>query len=417
MIRALLFLTPVVCLLGCGDATQNADRPAPTRPSGADLSGEAAIEPVTPLDYSAASAWLCRPGAGDACRPDLTATVVAADGSTRVEPFTALAEPAIDCFYVYPTVSLDETPNSDAAPGPEEAGAVQQQFARFGALCRLFAPVYRQVTLPALRAMMQGVAPPTNREMAYADVRAAWDHYLANDNAGRGVVLVGHSQGAGLLTRLIANEIDGEPVQDRLVSALLLGSNLAVPANGSGRGGAFQDIGLCVSDEDIGCAIAYASYRAETPPAEGALFGRVGQQGMRAACVNPAELDGSAGALGAYLPAGQAMAASLAPGPWTSADNVPIDTPFVVAPGLLTAQCVSANGYDYLAVTTNADPADPRTDAIVGDVVTNNKIQPGWGLHLIEANLAMGNLLAIVQSQAASYASREVSRNQHPETQ
>jgi len=78
---------------------------------------------------------------------------------------------------------------------------------------------------------------------------------------------------------------------------------------------------------------------------------------------------------------------------------------------------LSANGYDYLAVTTNADPADPRTDAIVGDVVTNNKIQPGWGLHLIEANLAMGNLLAIVQSQAASYASREVSRNQHPETQ
>ena len=50
------------------------------------------------------------------------------------------------------------------------------------------------------------------------DVKAAWEHYLAYNNVGRGVVLIGHSQGSGLLTRLIASEIDGKPVQVGIVS-------------------------------------------------------------------------------------------------------------------------------------------------------------------------------------------------------
>ena len=78
----------------------------------------------------------------------------------------------------------------------------------------------------------------------YDDVRDAWRYYLEHDNRGRGVVLVGHSQGSFILTELIRQEIDGKPVQSRLVSAILLGATFAVP-RGKDVGGSFQHIPLC----------------------------------------------------------------------------------------------------------------------------------------------------------------------------
>ena len=278
---------------------------------------------------------------------------------------------------------------------------LRQQLARFGSVCRLYAPMYRQVTLPALRQMLAGEQPATNREMAYADVKAAWERYLASDNAGRGVVLIGHSQGAGLLTRLIAAEIDGKPVQDRLVSALLIGTNLAV-ANPHEGGGSFRDIRLCQNATDTRCAISYVSFRASAPPPANSLFGRAEEQGMHAACVNPAELDGSGGQLKAMLPSVSAHESMADPLPWTT-DGALIDTPFVTLPGMLSARCVNQEGFSYLAVNIASDPADNRTDQIVGDVVTDGEVQPGWGLHLIDVNLALGNLVEIVKRQGEAW--------------
>ena len=51
----------------------------------------------------------------------------------------------------------------------------------------------------------------------------------------------------------------------------------------------------------------------------------------------------------------------------------------------------------------NSDPADPRTDDIAGDVVVNGQVQADWGLHLIDVNLAMGNLVEIVGRQSKAY--------------
>jgi hypothetical protein len=237
--------------------------------------------------------------------------------------------------------------------------------------------------------------------MAYADVKAAWEHYLASDNAGRGVVLIGHNQGAGLLTRLIAAEIDGKPAQDRLVSALLIGTNLAVGSPHEG-GGSFREIRLCDSATDTRCAISYVSYRAASPPPANALFGKANEQGMRAACVNPADLDGSGGQLKAMLPAVSAHESMADPLPWAT-DGAVVDTPFVMLPGMLSARCVDQGDFSYLAVTIASDPADQRTDAIVGDVVTDGVVQPGWGLHLVDMNLALGNLVDIVKQQGDAW--------------
>src|SRR4030095_6321503 len=107
-----------------------------------------------PNDYSDAKSWLCRPERPGACDVDLSTTIIAANGTLTRETSKPDANAAIDCFYVYPTVSTDPTPNSDMTADPAETNVVRQQFARFGSKCRQFAPMYRQVTLVGLRRML-----------------------------------------------------------------------------------------------------------------------------------------------------------------------------------------------------------------------------------------------------------------------
>lgn len=348
-------------------------------------------------DYSQAGAWLCRPGGQDACAVDLTTTVIAANGGMTAEKFVANPSPPIDCFYVYPTVSLDPGGNSDMTPGPEERNVIRAQFARFASQCRTFAPLYRQFTLTALRAGTAGKPIAADRTLGYNDVLDAWHHYLKNDNNGRGVVLIGHSQGSGVLTQLIRHEIDGKPIQSRIVSALLLGTNVAVP-KGKDVGGAFTHLPLCRAAEQTGCVIAYVSFRSTVPPPEGSRFGRVAEAGMEAGCTNPAALGGGRAPLHAYLSTGTHQ--------WvTSATK--IATPFVSVPQLLTGECVSNEKGSYLEVTVNGDPADARADDIPGDVMAGGKPNAAWGLHLVDVHVAMGNLVDIVGKQARAYQKQQ----------
>ena len=353
--------------------------------------------PAAKIDYSDGKNWLCQAGRKDSCAVDLTATVVAADGKLTKETWQDNSKAAVDCFYVYPTVSLDTTPNSDMNAGPEEHNVVLAQFARFGSQCRTFAPLYRQVTLTALRANMSGKPMAADRSLGYNDVVNAWNYYLEHDNKGRGVVLIGHSQGSGVLTQLIKNEIDGKPIQKQLISAILMGTSLQVP-KGKDVGGAFKEIPLCHSETQIGCAMAYASFRSTVPPPANSLFGRA-PEGMMAACTNPANLRGGSGQLHSYFsnrarPEGNAFE-------WSK--GAKIDTPFVSLPGLVTAECVNNEHGSYLEITVHGNPVDARTDDITGDVITNGQVQANWGLHLIDAHLAMGNLVDIVNKQAKTY--------------
>ncbi|MGH9349777.1 MAG: DUF3089 domain-containing protein [Vicinamibacterales bacterium] len=366
-----------------------------------------AAAPTLPRNnYADDASWLCRPGRQDACAVDLTTTVVAGDGTLTVEKWAANPRAPIDCFYVYPTVSLDPGGNSDMTPGPEERRVVHLQLARFASECRVFAPLYRQVTLTALRANAAGRPVAVDRTLAYTDVADAWNHYLASDNRGRGVVLIGHSQGSGVLSRLIGTEIDGKPIQSRIVSALLLGTNVAVP-RGKDVGGIFKRMPLCRSGQQTGCVISYVTFRSTIPPPPDTRFGRVPGEGMEAACTNPAALAGGTGALRAYLPAaGRSLVGSAAEPPVWMTGIPPIATPYVSVPGLLSARCVSNDRDSYLEVTVHGDPSDPRANDISGDVLTNGRPNPAWGLHLIDVQVALGNLVAIVGQQARAFRAR-----------
>lgn len=358
--------------------------------------------------YADDAHWLCKPGIeDDVCARDLDATVVEADGTTEVQAHQVAEDPAIDCFYVYPTTSRDEGANSDLVPAEnQEIVTVLNQAARLTSQCRMFAPVYRQVSLGAIGGSdaaeaAEGVDP---REVAYGDVVDAFKDYVANESDGRGFVLIGHSQGAGLLTQLIADEVDDEPLlRDRLVGAYLLGSGVAVP-EGEVVGGSFRNVPLCEATDQTGCVVTYASFRSTVPPPDTSFFGRSRDGEGVAGCVNPASPSGGPAMLSPYFaidqPEGSLLGGTASAQPFADPSRTAeVTTPWVTYPDFIEAECVAEGGFNYLELTIEADPDDPRTDDISGD------LSPEWGMHLVDANVAMGDIESMVGAQAEAFGS------------
>jgi hypothetical protein len=340
--------------------------------------------------------WLCRPGLNDnPCESDLTTTVVQPDGIQKVQRASPAKKPPVDCFYVYPTVSAQSTVNANLNIDPELIAVAENQAARFSQVCRVYAPVYPQLTL----ASIGGGRNPEASATAYNGVLSAWKEYLEKYNKGRGVVFIGHSQGTGMLTELLEAEIDpNAKLRRRTVSALLLGGDVTVAA-GKQVGGDFQHLPACETTRQTGCVVAYSMFGEPPPP--NALFGRpdVGDgeasgqdpSTLEVLCVNPARLSGS-GSLQPYL------RTSRFPGPIGAVAGEPpsAPTPWVAYPKWLTAECQQGNGFTWLQVNDVAGPNEVRPPQ-------RTLLPPTWGLHLGDVNLALGNLVDLARQQAAAY--------------
>jgi hypothetical protein len=378
-----LCLVTVVAISCGGSSSSKTTEPAAT-----------ASPPPAPSN----TVWLCRPGLADnPCESDLTTTVLSADGTTTTEAAAPAQNPLTDCFYVYPTVSDQPTLNADLTIDPEERAVALQQAAPFSQVCKVYAPMYRQYTL---KAIATGAVTAATTDLAYGDVLSAWQDYMAHYNNARGVVFIGHSQGARMLTRLLASEIDPDPTAlSYVVSALLIGGNVTVAA-GQDVGGDFQNIPACRSTSQKGCVVAYSSFNEPPPP--DSRFGRVGvgpssgqpaNGNLQVLCVNPASLSGGTGPLQPEF--------GTAPFPGTLGlwlKGIPsAPTPWMAYPGLYTGQCRSSDGVNWLQVdTTNVD-GDQRP-------VVSAAPNAAWGLHLYDVPLALGNLVDLVRQQAAAFS-------------
>jgi hypothetical protein len=348
--------------------------------------------------------WLCRPGhLPDPCVTDLTATVLPVSGPTTQQHASIATDPPIDCFYVYPTVSMQAGVIADLHVDPAETSVARSQASRFSQTCRVWAPMYRQITVKGLTAGARALAAEVT---AYAGVQAAWQDYLAHDNDGRGVILIGHSQGAGMLIGLIRRQIDDVPAERKLlVSAMILGGNVTVLV-GRTVGGSFQHVPACTSDTQTDCVVAYSSF--DQPPPADSLFGRPGQgvsnlsdgtatAGLQVLCTNPADLSGNAATpLTPYFPS-KALLSGL--GGLGGLTPPAVGTPWVTEPQLYSGQCLSQGGATWLQVSAPITPGDTRQ-------VVGQTLGPTWGLHLVDVNIALGNLVDLARSESAAYAAQ-----------
>ncbi|MBK8702813.1 MAG: DUF3089 domain-containing protein [Saprospiraceae bacterium] len=167
---------------------------------------------------------------------------------------------AVDVFFLHPTTYTGDKgqknwngPVDDPKLNKKtDDGTILYQASIFNGSGRVFAPRYRQAHLKAYFTKDTASAKKAF-EVAYADVKAAFQYYLNNHNDGRPIIIATHSQGTSHGMRLIKEFFDGKPLQKRLVAAYLVG--IGVPKD------YFQYIKPCETPDEIGCFCSWRTYR------------------------------------------------------------------------------------------------------------------------------------------------------------
>ena len=327
--------------------------------------------------------WLCKPGKRpDPCTAGYSTTFV----TRTLHPYRttdpARHPPKIDCFYVYPTISTQPTTYSSRRIEPSELAVAHLQIARLSQECRVYAPMYRQITLVA--RLHGNQETPAELSKPLSDVRAAFDQYLTRDNDGRGFVLVGHSQGSRVLRLLIAQDVDPVPaVRDRMLSAILPGGNVLVK-RGSDVDGDFRHVPACRTRTSLGCVIAYSTFD-QTPPAA-SLFGRSANPRDEVLCVNPAALIGARTITPIFPTTGFGLGMLPSPIPTTV---------WTAEPNAYQAHCVTDAGARVLKLDPLAGAQTPVPAPTVD-----------WGLHLLDLNIEQGDLVKLIGTETSAYERR-----------
>lgn len=344
-----------------------------------------------------ATVWLCKPGAlSNPCTINPDVSLVSANGSATVLHRVDDTKSKFDCFYVYPTVSSESGSNSDLKIQQSEISTAFGQASAFSTVCRVWAPMYRQRTVGSLFRAHEDFA----NNVAYASLLSAWKEYLAHDNHGRPVILIGHSQGAAMLIRLISGQFDSHAkLRSQLVSALIIGANVTVKSS-TLIGGSFTHVAVCSPSRSIvGCVTAYSSFPTTPPPTSffgipgqgvSALSNQTATTGLSVACVSPVDFSGPSA--GASVPVTSQFPATTV----STISSISVNTAWVQYRDLYSAHCEHSGNATWLMVNSTASLGDVRP-------LVNANIGVNWGYHINDVGLFLGNLVSDVSSQETAY--------------
>ncbi|MEU8899573.1 DUF3089 domain-containing protein [Nocardia sp. NPDC048505] len=357
-------------------------------------------------DPTPAVQWLCHPAFdADPCDVPLD-TIDLRTGAVSTVAVPPESEKPVDCFYVYPTVSDQFGVYSDPPRQPEVEAIATMQAARFSGQCRVFTPLYRQLTLtPGISLQLLGL--PLIQQ-SYRDVLDAWHQYLTRENNGRGIIFIGHSQGTLLLRKLIREHIDPDPdLRDRLVGAFLLGGNVETLRD-SPVGGDFTAIPLCTRQGESGCAVAYSTSQID-PILALSIFGNSsadilsGSVGVpsgpqyEVACTDPAILSGAPEPVGLTVPTAPFTPGylSLLLDYMTFPHGLPKSaSTWTTSTQRMQGECQEKHGYHIYQYRT-LDPTAPPLHEI-----------PYATSHLLDLNLGTDRLVSIAAQQIATWTTR-----------
>ena len=305
-------------------------------------------------------------------------------------------KPKADCFYVYPTVSDDDGRNSDLSIDPEERSIALYQAARYGLHCRIFAPMYRQITLEAL---FSGQPPtPKSGSSPTATSLAAWKTYLKKYNDGRGVILIGHSQGTFMLRQLITitstrRRAFASGSSRRSCSAATSWSGRARPSaatSGASRPARRRSRPDARSRSRPSTHRCRRTPASDTRPRPSTAARRPGMRCCAATRRRWAVVRRSC------APSSRASRSRRGRRSGSATNAVGIPRPAVSTPW--------TQADAYTGACSSADNANVLQIAPVGGAPTLNAVPDAtWGLHLTDANIALGNLTNLVKRQIKAY--------------
>lgn len=164
-----------------------------------------------------------------------------------------------DVFFVHPTTFVQRTKWNiwnaeihDAVVNKRTDDlSIKNQASAFNGSARVYAPRYRQAHLKAF--IRDNKRKQKNAlDLAYEDVKQAFEYYLENWNNNRPIIIASHSQGTRHTERLIKDYFDGKALSDQLVAAYLVGGYVSKDA--------FDNISVCQDKSATGCFVAWRTY-------------------------------------------------------------------------------------------------------------------------------------------------------------
>jgi len=164
-----------------------------------------------------------------------------------------------DVFYVYPTLLVDKKDSSwnadifDVSFRDEVIEkAVTYQASAWSKAANLYVPFYRQAHYRIF------VEPYANQgvlagELAYEDVKSAFEYYLANYNNSRPIIIAAHSQGAIHAKRLLKDFFEGKVLKRQLIAAYLVGTKMEKEQ--------YKSLPVLVRPDQIGGFVSWNTYK------------------------------------------------------------------------------------------------------------------------------------------------------------
>ena len=207
-------------------------------------------------DYSNTQYWSALPDKKDSADhiPN-NSPVLLTDGQANAD---------VDVFFIYPTHFFSRKEwNADVNDAKlndrVDTRSIYHQASVFNGSCKVYAPRYRQATFNAYFSLDNPDAMKAF-ELAYEDIKTAFQYYLDHYNHGRPIIIAGHSQGTTHAKWLLRDFFDGKPLQNQLVCAYLIGMPVYTYD--------FTQIQPCDSAGQTGCYVSWRSYLENNEPSD-----------------------------------------------------------------------------------------------------------------------------------------------------
>jgi len=185
-----------------------------------------------------------------------------------------------DVFFIHPTSYFGEEKTSPwnadlrdtAVNNNTDNLSILLQSTVFNGSCRVFAPRYRQGNMEAFYVFNTPEAKAAF-DLAYQDVKTAFQYYLKHYNKKRPIIIASHSQGSLHAIRLLQELFDGKPLQKQLICAYVVGCQI--------RKDAFKSLQVGTRPDQTGCFVGWRTY------AKGEIPDRIKAENGNSVCVNP----------------------------------------------------------------------------------------------------------------------------------
>jgi hypothetical protein len=227
-------------------------------------------------DYTNLSNWAAHPAKNDP-----------SDSVPR--PLINSYQPAqlVDVFFLHPTSYLDSSKPYGWNASLKDTktniytdySSILNQASVFNEVGEIYAPRYRQAHIQAYYPITaaDSVNAIAAFELAYLDIKNAFEFYLKNLNKGRPIIIASHSQGSTHAIRLLKEYFDEKPLSKKLVAAYVVGMAINPEA--------YKQLKACTQPEATGCILAWRTYL------EGYMPPFVQKESFKSIVTNPVSWD------------------------------------------------------------------------------------------------------------------------------